>query len=141
MNMPAMRNAAALQHVGGGVYRGTGQLMMAGRWDVTVDVMRGGQRLGSRQLSDGGEISRRRHAMKRLLCVIGLCDDGDGTAAEETRPAAPAPAGDQLDIRLTSPVEPRLGENTFEVMVMQGGQAGRRTRTSRWSCSWRPCRR
>jgi RND family efflux transporter MFP subunit len=51
MNMPAMRNAAALQHVGGGRYRGTGQLMMAGRWDVTVDVMRGGQRLGSRQLS------------------------------------------------------------------------------------------
>jgi len=51
MNMPAMRNAAALQHVGGGVYRGTGQVMMAGRWDVTVTVMRGGQRLGSRQLS------------------------------------------------------------------------------------------
>jgi Cu(I)/Ag(I) efflux system membrane fusion protein/cobalt-zinc-cadmium efflux system membrane fusion protein len=51
MNMPAMRNAAALQHVGGGVYRGTGQVMMAGRWDVTVTVMRGGQRLGSRELS------------------------------------------------------------------------------------------
>jgi RND family efflux transporter MFP subunit len=51
MNMPAMRNAAKLQHVGGGVYRGTGQVVMAGRWDVTVDVMRGGQRLGSRQLS------------------------------------------------------------------------------------------
>jgi RND family efflux transporter MFP subunit len=51
MNMPAMRNAARLQHVGAGIYRGTGQLMMAGRWDVTVDVMRGGQRLGSRQLS------------------------------------------------------------------------------------------
>jgi Cu(I)/Ag(I) efflux system membrane fusion protein/cobalt-zinc-cadmium efflux system membrane fusion protein len=51
MNMPAMRNAVALQHVGGGVYRGTGQVMMAGRWDVTVTVMRGGQRLGSRELS------------------------------------------------------------------------------------------
>jgi len=51
MNMPAMRNAASLQHVGGGVYRGTGQVMTAGRWDVTVTVMRGGQRLGSRQLS------------------------------------------------------------------------------------------
>ena len=51
MNMPAMRNAASLQHVGGGVYRGTGQVMTAGRWDVTVTVMRGGLRLGSRQLS------------------------------------------------------------------------------------------
>jgi len=51
MNMPAMRNTASLQHVGGGVYRGTGQVMTAGRWDVTVTVMRGGQRLGSRQLS------------------------------------------------------------------------------------------
>jgi Cu(I)/Ag(I) efflux system membrane fusion protein/cobalt-zinc-cadmium efflux system membrane fusion protein len=51
MNMPAMRNAATLQHAGGGVYRGPGQVMMAGRWDVTVDVMRGGQRLGSRELS------------------------------------------------------------------------------------------
>jgi hypothetical protein len=25
--------------------------MMAGRWDVTVDVSRGGQRLGSRQFA------------------------------------------------------------------------------------------
>jgi RND family efflux transporter MFP subunit len=51
MNMPAMRNAASLRHVGGGVYRGTGEWLMSGRWDVSVTVMRGGQRLGSRQLS------------------------------------------------------------------------------------------
>ena len=51
MNMPAMRNAATLQHAGGGVYRGPGQVMMAGRWDVTVTVMRGGQRLGSREFA------------------------------------------------------------------------------------------
>jgi RND family efflux transporter MFP subunit len=51
MNMPAMRNEAKLQHADGGVYRGPGQVMMAGRWDVTVTVSRGGQRLGSRQLS------------------------------------------------------------------------------------------
>ena len=51
MNMPAMRNEATLTHVGDGVYRGTGQVMMAGRWDVTVNVLRGGQRIGSRQLS------------------------------------------------------------------------------------------
>jgi len=51
MNMPAMRNEAKLPHVGGGIYRGAGQVMMAGRWDVTVTVSRGGVRLGSRQLS------------------------------------------------------------------------------------------
>jgi RND family efflux transporter MFP subunit len=51
MNMPAMRNEATLAHAGNGVYRGTGQVMMAGRWDVTVNVLRDGQRIGSRQLS------------------------------------------------------------------------------------------
>ncbi len=51
MNMPAMRNEAKLQHTGGGVYRGPGQVMMAGRWDVTVTVTRGGQPLGSQQFS------------------------------------------------------------------------------------------
>ncbi len=51
MNMPAMKNGASLQHVGGGIYRGTGQWLMAGRWDVTVTVTRRGQLLGSRQLS------------------------------------------------------------------------------------------
>ena len=49
MNMPAMKHAAKLPSAGGGVYRGSGQVIMAGRWDVTVDVSRGGQRLGSRQ--------------------------------------------------------------------------------------------
>ena len=51
MNMPAMRNEAKLAHAGHGVYRGAGQVMMAGRWDVTVNVVRNGQRIGSRQLS------------------------------------------------------------------------------------------
>ena len=51
MNMPAMRNQAKLPPAGTGVYRGSGQVMMAGRWDVTVDVSRGGQRLGSRQFA------------------------------------------------------------------------------------------
>jgi RND family efflux transporter MFP subunit len=51
MNMPAMRNSARLPSAGGGIYRGSGQVMMAGRWDVTVDVRRGGQRLGSRQFA------------------------------------------------------------------------------------------
>ena len=50
MNMPAMRSEAKLAPAGGGVYRGRGQVMMAGRWDATVTVTRGGQRLGSKQL-------------------------------------------------------------------------------------------
>jgi len=50
MNMPAMKSDAKLSAAGGGVYRGSGQVMMAGRWDVTVNVIRGGQRLGSKQL-------------------------------------------------------------------------------------------
>lgn len=51
MNMPAMRNEVKLSPAGSGVYRGTGQVMMAGRWDVTVTVSRGGQRVGSKQLT------------------------------------------------------------------------------------------
>jgi Cu(I)/Ag(I) efflux system membrane fusion protein len=50
MNMPAMRSEAKLTPAGGGVYRGSGQVMMAGRWDATVTVVRGGQRLGTKQL-------------------------------------------------------------------------------------------
>jgi Cu(I)/Ag(I) efflux system membrane fusion protein/cobalt-zinc-cadmium efflux system membrane fusion protein len=50
MNMPAMRNEVPLTAAGAGAYRGTGQVMMAGRWDATVTVTRGGQRLGSKQL-------------------------------------------------------------------------------------------
>ncbi|HKE86963.1 MAG TPA: FixH family protein [Vicinamibacterales bacterium] len=51
MNMPAMRNETKLPHVGGGVYRGPGQVMMAGHWDVTVVVAKGGQQLGRKQLA------------------------------------------------------------------------------------------
>jgi hypothetical protein len=51
MNMPAMRNETKLMHAGGGVYRGPGQVMMAGRWDVTVNVTRAGQRVGTRQFA------------------------------------------------------------------------------------------
>ena len=50
MNMPAMRSETKLANAGGGVYRGGGQVMMAGRWEVTVTVSRGGQPLASRQL-------------------------------------------------------------------------------------------
>jgi RND family efflux transporter MFP subunit len=50
MNMPSMKSDAKLAPAGGGVYRGNGQVMMAGRWDATVTVVRGGQRLGTKQL-------------------------------------------------------------------------------------------
>ena len=51
MNMPAMQTDATLTHEGNGLYRGEGEVMMAGRWAVTVLVSRGGQRLDSRTLT------------------------------------------------------------------------------------------
>lgn len=49
MNMPAMRSDATLGHAGNGIYRGSIDVMMNGRWDATVAVTRGAERLGSRQ--------------------------------------------------------------------------------------------
>ena len=51
MNMPATRSETKLPHVGGGVYRGRGQVSRAGRWDTTVNVSKTGQRLGSGQFA------------------------------------------------------------------------------------------
>jgi Cu(I)/Ag(I) efflux system membrane fusion protein len=51
MNMPAMRSETKLAPAGGGVYRGTAQVVMGGRWDVTVNVTKGGQRLGTGQFA------------------------------------------------------------------------------------------
>ncbi|MGE4054629.1 MAG: FixH family protein [Vicinamibacterales bacterium] len=51
MNMPEMRSKAELMHQGNGIYRGKGQVTMAGTWDVTVMVMRGGQDIGSRKMT------------------------------------------------------------------------------------------
>ncbi len=51
MNMPAMRSAVPLTHNGEGRYRGTGQLSMAGTWNVTVTASRGGQEIGRTNLS------------------------------------------------------------------------------------------
>jgi hypothetical protein len=51
MNMPAMRNDAKLLHAGEGIYRGRGQVLVAGRWDVTVVVARDGRAVGRKQLS------------------------------------------------------------------------------------------
>ena len=51
MNMPAMRAEAKLTHVDGGLYRGIGQLSMAGTWNVTVTATREGEPLGRRSFS------------------------------------------------------------------------------------------
>lgn len=51
MNMPAMRTEAPLEHEGNGVYTGPAQVVMAGTWNVAVNVSRGGQRIASRNLS------------------------------------------------------------------------------------------
>jgi len=51
MNMPEMRTKAELAHQGNGMYRGKGQVTMAGNWDVTVMAMRGGQEIGSRKIA------------------------------------------------------------------------------------------
>ena len=50
MKMAEMRNSVALKHEGGGRYRGTGNVMMAGNWDATVSVKRNGQEVGGRKI-------------------------------------------------------------------------------------------
>ncbi|MEQ1760639.1 MAG: FixH family protein [Vicinamibacterales bacterium] len=50
MNMAEMRTKADLQPTGNGTYRATGQVMMAGNWDVTVMAMKNGQEIASKKL-------------------------------------------------------------------------------------------
>jgi hypothetical protein len=51
MSMPAMKISVTLQPAGPGVYRGSGSLVMAGTWNVTITAARAGKPLGSRKLS------------------------------------------------------------------------------------------
>jgi nitrogen fixation protein FixH len=51
MNMPEMHSTTPLTHEKDGRYVGTGQLEMAGTWNVTVTVERGGTPLGSSRFS------------------------------------------------------------------------------------------
>ncbi len=46
MNMPAMRSEAALLPAGDGRYRGSVNVGMSGRWDVTITVVEGGRTIG-----------------------------------------------------------------------------------------------
>jgi len=50
MNMSEMRNSTSLTHRGQGRYRGTGNVIMTGKWDVTVTATRGGDEIGKRTL-------------------------------------------------------------------------------------------
>ena len=47
--MPEMKNNVTLKHQKEGMYIGTGQVMMAGKWDVTVSVKRAGKEIGSKK--------------------------------------------------------------------------------------------
>ena len=47
--MPEMKNNVTLKHQKEGTYVGTGQVMMAGTWDVTVMVKRAGKEIGSKK--------------------------------------------------------------------------------------------
>jgi uncharacterized GH25 family protein len=51
MNMAEMKTNAELKAAGNGVYRGTGQVMMAGNWNVTVMAMRNGQELATKKMT------------------------------------------------------------------------------------------
>ena len=48
--MPEMKNNVTLKHQKEGTYVGTGQVMMAGKWDVTVMVKRAGKEIGSKKV-------------------------------------------------------------------------------------------
>jgi hypothetical protein len=47
--MPEMKNTVTLKHQKEGRYVGTGQVMMAGKWDVTVSVKRAEKEIGSKK--------------------------------------------------------------------------------------------
>lgn len=51
MNMPEMHSEATLDPLGDGRYRGVGQLLMTGTWNVRIHVTRGGSELGASTLS------------------------------------------------------------------------------------------
>lgn len=51
MKMPEMRNEVKLTSAGGGTYTGSGQVTMAGKWNVTVSVKQGGKEIGQKKVT------------------------------------------------------------------------------------------
>ena len=51
MKMAEMRHEVKLKPAGGGKYSGTGEIMMAGQWNVTVSVKQAGKEIGSKKLT------------------------------------------------------------------------------------------
>jgi hypothetical protein len=51
MKMPEMRNEVKLKHVGAGKYTGSGPIMMAGTYTVTISVKENGAEVGQKKLS------------------------------------------------------------------------------------------
>jgi hypothetical protein len=51
MKMAAMHNEITLKPAAAGSYTGTGQVMMAGKWNVTVSVKQGGKEIGQKKVT------------------------------------------------------------------------------------------
>ena len=51
MKMAEMRNDVKLKPSGPGLYMGSGSVMMAGKWNVTVSVKQGGKEVGQKKLA------------------------------------------------------------------------------------------
>ena len=51
IKMAEMRNEAKLKPARDGTYTGPGNVMMAGKWNVTVSVKRGGKELDRKKLT------------------------------------------------------------------------------------------
>ena len=51
MKMAEMRNEVKLKPSGPGMYMGSGNVMMAGKWNVTVSVKQGGKEVGQKKLA------------------------------------------------------------------------------------------
>ena len=49
--MAEMRNEVKLKPSGAGMYMGSGNVMMAGTWNVTVSVKQGGKEVGRKTLA------------------------------------------------------------------------------------------
>ena len=49
--MAEMRNTVKLKDMGNGMYAGQGSVMMAGNWNVSIDVMQNGKTVGEKKIT------------------------------------------------------------------------------------------